>query len=236
MSQLDPSQLSRRQQIAETYRITREADPTIGLKLIGTFVVAAAVGFVLGWLLPPSSGVFNWVWAAILGLLVGVVVTLFLFSRVAQRAAYSRIEGQPGAAAAALNMLRRGWTTAPGIAVDKSRNLVHRVVGPPGVVLVGEGPSANQLRVLLNAERTKTQRVMGDWPVHIVVCGDGDDEIPLAKLSQRIMKMKREVQPGEITDILNRLKALDATRGTLPIPKGPIPTSMKGMRGNTRGR
>jgi hypothetical protein len=36
--------------------------------------------------------------------------------------------------------------------------------------------------------------------------------------------------------VLNRIKALDATRGTLPLPKGPIPTSMKGMRGQMRGR
>ena len=32
------------------------------------------------------------------------------------------------------------------------------------------------------------------------------------------------------------LKALDAQRGKLPLPKGPIPTSMKGMRGNLKGR
>ena len=41
---------------------------------------------------------------------------------------------------------------------------------------------------------------------------------------------------AQVTDILARLRALDAQRGTLPIPKGPVPTSMKGMRGNLRGR
>jgi hypothetical protein len=39
-----------------------------------------------------------------------------------------------------------------------------------------------------------------------------------------------------MTDILNRLKALDATRSNIPLPKGPVPTSMKGMRQNMRGR
>ncbi len=39
-----------------------------------------------------------------------------------------------------------------------------------------------------------------------------------------------------MTDILNRLKALDAQRSSIPIPKGPVPTSMKGLRGNMRGR
>jgi hypothetical protein len=48
--------------------------------------------------------------------------------------------------------------------------------------------------------------------------------------------MKRQVQPAEITDILARLKALDSQRSNIPLPKGPVPTSMKGMRGNLRGR
>ena len=39
-----------------------------------------------------------------------------------------------------------------------------------------------------------------------------------------------------MTDVLNRLKALDAQRGTIPLPKGPVPTVMKGMRGQQRGR
>ncbi len=39
-----------------------------------------------------------------------------------------------------------------------------------------------------------------------------------------------------MTDVLQRIKALDATRGTIPMPKGPVPTSMKGQRGNLRGR
>jgi hypothetical protein len=235
MSQLDPSSLSRRQQFAETYRITREADPQTPWKLLGAFLVGAVVGGVLFWLLP-AGGVLGWIFTAIGALLFGLVLALVLFSRKAQRAAYSRIEGQPGAAAAALNMLRRGWTSTPAVALDKNQDLVHRVVGPPGVVLVGEGPSAHRLRALLTAERTKTQRVLGDYPVHVLVCGDGPDETPLPKLSGTVMRMKREVQPADITDILNRLKALDAARGTLPLPKGPMPTSMKGFRGQMRGR
>jgi hypothetical protein len=36
--------------------------------------------------------------------------------------------------------------------------------------------------------------------------------------------------------VLNRLKALDASRSNIPLPKGPVPTSMKGLRGQMRGR
>ena len=51
-----------------------------------------------------------------------------------------------------------------------------------------------------------------------------------------MQKLGRQVKPAEMTDVLNRLKALDAQRGIMPVPKGPMPTSMKGQRGNLRGR
>ncbi|MEP9383074.1 DUF4191 domain-containing protein [Nocardioides sp. KR10-350] len=235
MSQLDPSSMSRRQQFVETYRITRQNEPTIGLKLLATFVVGAVVGFVVFWLLP-GEGVFGWIMAGIGALLVGLVATLILFSRRAQKAAYARIEGQPGAAYAALNMLRRGWTSSQAVAFNKSQDMVHRVVGPPGVVLVGEGSSHNRVRGLLAAERTKTARVLPEVPISEVIAGNGDDEVPLPKLTRHITKLGRKVSPAEITDILNRLKALDNTRGRLPMPKGPVPTSMRGLRQNLRGR
>jgi len=60
--------------------------------------------------------------------------------------------------------------------------------------------------------------------------------VPLSKLTRHVTKMKRQVQPAEMTDLLARLKAIDASRPNVPLPKGPVPTSMKGQRGNLRGR
>ena len=60
--------------------------------------------------------------------------------------------------------------------------------------------------------------------------------MPLPKLVKHVQKLGRAVKPAEITDVLNRIKALDANRSNIPLPKGPVPTSMKGMRGNMRGR
>jgi hypothetical protein len=48
--------------------------------------------------------------------------------------------------------------------------------------------------------------------------------------------MPKALKPAQMTDILQRIKALDANRSNIPMPKGPVPTSMKGMRGNMRGR
>ena len=67
-------------------------------------------------------------------------------------------------------------------------------------------------------------------------CCSGEGEVPLPKLVRYIQKLGRKVKPAELTDVLNRIKALDANRSNIPLPKGPVPTSMKGMRGNMRGR
>ena len=235
MSQLDPSSMSRRQQFAETYRMTKQADPKIGLVIAIWFLVGAIIGGVAFWLLP-GTGILGVVFTVIGALLFGTVAALIIFSRRAQKAAYARIEGQPGAAAAALNMLRRGWTVTPAVGFTRNQDVVHRVVGPPGVVLVGEGTSPARVKALLATERTKHQRVLPETPITEVIAGKGEGEVPLEKLMRHFTRMKREVRPAEITDILYRLKALDAQRGTLPVPKGPVPTSMKGQRGNMRGR
>jgi hypothetical protein len=228
------AEMNRRQQFVETYRLTKRTDPRIGLILLATFVVAAAVGFAIFWVLP-GSGVIAWIMSVIGGLLLGLLATMILFGRRAQRSAYSQMEGQPGAAAAALRMLRRGWVTEPAIAFNRQQDVVHRLVGPPGIVLIGEG-NPGRVRQLLTAERRKHERVVVDAPIHEVVCGPGEGEVPLAKLVRHVQKLGRQVKGPEITDILNRLKAIDARRGTIPLPKGPVPTSMKGMRGNLRGR
>ncbi len=225
---------SRRGQIMQTYTMAKRSDPRLGLILLATFVVGAAVGFTLMWLLP-GDGVLALVISIIGAFLIGMLAALLVFGRRAQSAAYTQMEGQPAAGAGALQMLRRGWKVDPVVGFTKQQDVVHRVVGPPGIVLVGEGSSPTRVRQLLATERKKHERVAYEVPIHEVVCGRGEGEVPLPKLVRHVQKLGRNVKPAEITDILQRLKALDAQRGKLPLPKGPVPTSMKGMR-SQRGR
>jgi Domain of unknown function (DUF4191) len=231
---VDPDKMSRRAQFVETYRMARRSDPRLGIWLLGSFLVGAVIGLAAFWFLP-GEGVLGTILSVVCALLLGVLFAMIVFGRRAQRAAYAQMEGQPGAAAAALRMLRRGWKSDPVIAFNKQQDVVHRVVGPPGIVLVGEG-NANRLRPLMTAERRKHERVVADTPIHEVICGNGEGEVPLPKLVKHVQKLGRQVKPAEMTDILNRLKALDANRSNIPLPKGPVPTSMKGMRQNMRGR
>jgi hypothetical protein len=218
-------------QLRQAYQVTKQGDPKIGLVLLGTFVFGFLVGAALSYLLLPGGLPFD----IITGVLVGILVVLIVFGRRAQKSQVRQIEGQPGAALAVLGMLRRGWKTDQMVAFNKQQDIVHRVVGPPGIVLVGEGNPV-RLRGLLNSERKRHQRVAADTPVHEVIVGYGEGEVPLGKLARHVQKMKREVKPAEMTDLLARLRAIDASRPNVPIPKGPVPTSMKGMRGNLRGR
>ncbi len=234
-SPVAPEKLSRRKQFAQTYKMAHKTDRALPWWILGTFVAGAALGFVVLWLLP-GSGTLSLVLSIISALMVGVLGALIVFGRRAQRAAYAQMDGQAGAAAAALQMLRRGWKVDPVVAFTKQQDVVHRVVGPPGIVLVGEGSSPSRLKSLMITERRKHERVVADAPIHEIVCGNGEGQVPLTKLVRRVTKLGRGVKPAEMTDILNRLKALDANRSNIPLPKGPMPTSMKGMRGNQRGR
>ena len=151
--------------------------------------------------------------------MLGLLAPLYVFGQRAQKAAYSQMEGQPGAAAAALRMLRRGWKTEPTIGFTKQQDFIHRVVGPPGIILIGDG-NPNRLRQLMATERKKHERVAAETPVHEVWCGNGEGQVPLPKLVRHVQKLGRQVKPAELTDVLLRLKALDAQRSHDADPQG----------------
>ena len=224
-----PEKPKRRAQIAQAYRITKKSDPKIGLVLLAVFLLAALVVGGLLWVF------WHPVIAVMIGLPVGLLAAMVVFGRRAEKAAYAQVEGQPGAAAASLGMLRRGWDVKPGVAFTKSQDIVHRVVGRPGIVLVGEG-NPNRVRNLLQVEKKKHARVAGEVPIHDVVAGDGEGQVPIKKLPRHIMKLPRSLRPADVTDVLQRLRALDAMRPQAPLPKGPMPQSARAARQMMRGQ
>jgi hypothetical protein len=225
-----PAKKGRMKQIAASYRMTKKSDPRVGLILLATFLLTAVVVFSVLTLIPG-----HWLLDLVGAVLFGVLVSLIIFGRRAQAAGFAQIEGQPGAAAAALGMLRRGWKLDPAIGFNRNQDVVHRVVGPPGIVLVGEG-NPHRLKPLLTSERRRHERVVSEVPIHEVVVGDGEGAVPLSRVVKHVTKLGRKVKPAELTDVLARLRAIDANRSNIPLPKGPIPTSMKGARQNMRGR
>ncbi|MEG9225542.1 DUF4191 domain-containing protein [Aeromicrobium sp. Sec7.5] len=221
-------------QMRQAFRITKNSDPNIGLILLLWFLLVGGV-FAVAMLLLFDRGVLGIILAVVFGILTGVLAALIVFGRRAERAAYAQVEGQAGAAASALQMLRRGWIVKPVVAFTKNQDIVHRVVGKPGVILVGEG-NPNRVKSLIASEKRKHARIVGESvPIVEVIVGREEGQVPLPKLNRHIQKMKKAVKPAEQTAIVNKLKALDAMRPAAPMPRGPVPTSMKSARKMMRG-
>jgi hypothetical protein len=102
-------------------------------------------------------------------------------------------------------------------------DVVHRAVGRPGVILVGEG-SPTGLASLLSAEKKKVARVAYEVPIFEYQIGDGEGQVPISKLQRKIMRLPRNLKPDAVTDINHRLKALQPT---LQAPKGPLPRNIR---------
>ena len=159
----------RTSQLRQAYQATRRLDPKLGLILLGTFV---AVAVVIGGLMTFVGGV---IFGPLIGLLTSSLATLIVFGRRAQAANYGELEGKPGAAAAALGMLRRGWKVEPMVAFTKQQDVITRVVGPPGIVLIGDG-NMNRLKPLMVSEKRRHAQVASEVPIHELYMGDGEGQ------------------------------------------------------------
>jgi hypothetical protein len=210
--------------IRDNYRIAKEHDPRLGWILLGLSALTLAVFIGIGaW----TNNMITWV---IIGVSTALLVAAIVFSRRAMRSAYRSIEGKPGAAVAVIqNMSRAGWSVTPAVAANKAQDLVHRAVGRPGVVLIGEG-SSQGLGHLLTAEHKRTARFMAEVPITEITIGDGPDQVPIAKLDKHLRKMTKVLAPGEVNTVRKRLEAL-ATM-PVPMPKGPMPRSSRMPRGS----
>ena len=223
----------RLRQIRQAYKITKRSDKNIGLILLLWFLVVGGIFASAGYFFF-SGGPLGVVTAAVFGLLTGLLAAMIIFGRRAERAAYAQVEGQVGAAAGALQMLKRGWDLKPAVAFTKNQDVVHRLLGRPGIILVGEG-NPNRVRNLLATEKKKHARIAGEVPIIDIIVGDGPDEVKLTKLVKHVRKLPKKIKPAEMTATISKLRALDAMRPAAPMPHGPMPTSMKGSRKAMRG-
>jgi hypothetical protein len=221
-----PKKASRTSQIRQAYSMTRKVDRMVGWVTFAAFFVVFAVVLAIGLLLGHP------IYLGVIGVMLGVLAATIVFGKRAEKAAFSQVEGQPGAAAAALNMLRKGWTVTPGVAVTRNQDLVHRVVGRPGVVLIAEGGGPSRLTNLLAQEKKKVARFVPDVPIYDVQAGNEEGQIPLRRLNKHLMKLPRNLKGGQVSEVNRRLKALGTMN--LPIPKGPMPKNIRMPKGGPR--
>jgi hypothetical protein len=218
-------------QILAAFRITRQRDPRLPLWMLLAFVGAFAVVLLVLTLL--SGALYL---SLPVSVLAGVMALMVVFGRRAQKAAFREVEGQPGAAGWVIQSMRGDWRVTQGVALTSQLDAVHRVLGRPGVILVGEG-SAQRVRGLLAQEKKRVSRVAGDTPIYDVLLGEDEGQIPLRRLSNHMMKLPRNLSPAQVNTIEKRLQALGGSK-TPPLPKGPLPRGarMAGLERTMRRR
>lgn len=215
----------RRGQLWQAFQIQRKEDKRLLPYMIGAFVLIVAASVAVG----IFAGGFTMYMLIPLGVILGLLVAFIIFGRRAQKSVYKKAEGQTGAAAWALDNLRGKWRVTPGVAATGHFDAVHRVIGRPGVILVGEG-AASRVKPLLAQEKKRTARLVGDAPIYNIVIGNGEGEVPLAKLERHLNKLPANITTKQIDSLESRLVALGSKIGPAAMPKGPMPAGAK-MRG-----
>lgn len=210
----------KRGQIFEAFKVQRREDKWLLPMMIGVLVLAVAVAYVVGLF-------FNLQWTVLpLGVVLGVLLAVIIFGRRVQHNVYGKAEGQPGAAAWALDNMRGRWTVTQAVAGTTQLDAVHRVLGRPGVVLVAEGVP-HRVKGLLAQEKKRVSRVVGDTPIYDIIVGNDEGQIPLRRLQQHIMRLPRNISTGQVDTLETRLAALASRSAGAAMPKGPLPQGAK---------
>jgi len=218
----------RRGQLWQAFNIQRKEDKRLLPYMIGAFVLIVGVSVAVGlW-----AGGLTALTFIPLGVVLGGLAMFIIFGRRAQKSIYRKAEGQTGAAAWALDNMRGKWRVSPGVAATGHFDAVHRVLGRPGVILIGEG-SAARVKPLLAQEKKRTARLIGDTPIYDIVVGNGEGEVPLAKLERHLTKLPANITVKQMDSLESRLAALGSRAGAAIMPKGPLPNAGK-MRGIQR--
>ena len=216
-------------QMWQVFKMTRRYDSAIILYLLLAFLAPVGAGIVLAVLFGAGNPVL-WILYIVAGVLAGVLLSLIVLGRRAEKAAFSQIEGQAGAVGAVLrSSLRRSWTgNEIPINFNKTQDAVYRAVGKGGVVLVGEGPRT-RTQPMLDKERANVRRILPEVPVHLIYVDANDpDATPLHRIVPTLAKFKRALNKSEIQAVSNRLQSLG--KGGLPIPKGIDPQRVRAPR------
>lgn len=219
-----PGQLS---QMWTVYKMTAKEDKSSVL-WAGLAFIAVVAAFLAFTLIAFPGNILNLVIFLIMGIMFGIIATMMVMGRKAERAAYARIAGQLGAVGAVLGSIRKGWRSSemPVAVNPRTQDAVYRAIGPGGVVLIGEG-NRTRVKVLLEDERRKVHRVAPGASIEFIYVTNDAEATALADLSKTLYKTKKSLNRAEISVVAKRLESLGMN---IPIPKGIDPTKMGKMR------
>ncbi|MFV2083126.1 DUF4191 domain-containing protein [Micromonospora sp. LOL_021] len=182
----------------------------------------------------PVSLALGWMWLPV-GILVALLAVLIVLNLRSNTAMMNVAEGQPGAAASLLENMRGDWRVTPAVSSTTQMDMVHLVIGRPGVILLAEG-NPQRVRGLLGQEKRRLAKVIGSAPLYDYVIGTDEGELSIRKMRTTLMRLPRNLTGKDVNALDKRLTALSARP---QLPKGAIPKNMRPPKGafrQTRGR
>jgi len=212
-----PEKQSQLAVVKDAYKLVKKNSPLAIIWCLLVFVLIITFGVIIG------NNLGHPIYAGFLSLPLGFLAAFFLFTRYANTAAFSSIEGQIGAGASVLMSIRRGFVTTPAVNVNRDQDMVHRVSGKAGIILVGEGGFG--VKSLMQDERRKMERFLSGVPVTEVIVGDGSGQVSIRKLQKHLKKLPKKLSTVQLREVRARLKSVGGLN--IPMPKGPMPTNVR---------
>ncbi len=210
-----PQKQSQLSVLKDAYKLVKNDSPMAILWCLLVFVLILTFGVIIG------NNLGHPIYAGFLSLPLAFLAGFFLFTRFANTAAFSSIQGQLGAGASVLMSIKRGFITTPAVAVNRDQDMVHRVSGKAGIILVGEGGFA--VRTLMQDERRKMERFLSGVPVTEILVGDDQGQVSIRKLQKHLKKLPKKLSTVQLREVRARLRSVGGLN--IPMPKGPMPTS-----------
>jgi hypothetical protein len=208
-----PEKQSQLAVLKDAFKLVKNDSPLAIVWCLLVFVLIVVFGVIIG------NNLGHPIYAGFLSTPLGFLAAFFLFTRFANTAAFSSIEGQIGAGASVLMSIRRGFVTTPAVNVNRDQDMVHRVSGKAGIILVGEGGFA--VRSLMQDEKRKMERFLSGVPITEVYVGDGQNQVSIRKLQKHLKKLPKKLNTSQLREVRARLRSVGGL--TLPMPKGPLP-------------
>ncbi|MEV0271881.1 MAG: DUF4191 domain-containing protein [Hamadaea sp.] len=172
----------------------------------------------------------SWIWIP-MGVLVTLLAVLLVLNLRSNSAMMNALEGQPGAATQILSSMRGNWRTKEQpLAFTVNNDFVHLVLGPAGVVLIGEG-EPQRVKPMLGEQKRRLGKVIGQTPLYDIIVGNGEGQVSIRKLRTHILRLPKNLSGKEINSLDRALTALTARP---QMPKGGLPKEFRPPKGAMR--
>ena len=203
--------------VRDAYRLVKKDSPLAVVWCLVIFVLVLTFGIIIG------NNLGHPIYAGFITLPVAFLAAFFLFTRYANTAAFASIQGQLGAGASVLMSIKRGFVTTPAVNVNRDQDMVHRVSGKAGIILVGEGGFG--VKSLMQDEKRKMERFLSGVPVTEVMVGENSGQVSIRKLHKHLKKLPKKLNTAQLREVRARLRSVGGLN--LPMPKGPMPTNVR---------